>query len=96
MIMNITSKSGRVFIRPTPEEDAQINAGIAADPDTYAFSSEDFKRLRPYRGRPVLEEKSVRISLRLAPNVAAHFKATGKGWQTRINAALAEYVAKHN
>ena len=24
----------------------------------------------------------------LDPDVIAHFKATGKGWQTRINAAL--------
>jgi hypothetical protein len=32
---------------PTPKEDAQIAAGIAADPDTHELSDEEFSRLRP-------------------------------------------------
>lgn len=28
------------------------------------------------------------ISIRLSPEVVAHFKAKGKGWQTRIDEAL--------
>ena len=39
-------------IIPTPEEDALINAGIALDPDTYELSSEEFRQLKPMRGRP--------------------------------------------
>ena len=34
-------------IRPTPEEDAAINAGIAADPDNPEATAEDFARMRP-------------------------------------------------
>lgn len=35
------------FTRPTDEENRAINAGIAADPDTYELSAEEFKMLRP-------------------------------------------------
>jgi len=28
------------------------------------------------------------VSLRLDPDVLAHFRGTGPGWQSRINAAL--------
>ena len=43
---------------PTPEEDARINAGIAADPDTYEPTEEEFKEMRPFkmRSRPVVAE----------------------------------------
>ena len=40
------------FVIPTPEEDAVINAGIAADPDTYGLTDAEVARLRPLRGRP--------------------------------------------
>ena len=32
------------------------------------------------------------ISIRLSPHVIAYFKAKGKGWQTRIDRALAAFV----
>jgi hypothetical protein len=48
----LTLPSGRVVILPTDEDDAAINAGIAADPDTYEFSADEFKQLRPLHGRP--------------------------------------------
>ena len=35
------------LIYPTPEEDERINAGIAADPDTWELTDEDFARMRP-------------------------------------------------
>ncbi len=34
------------------------------------------------------------ISLRLSPEVIEHFKATGRGWQTRIDSTLLESIKK--
>lgn len=37
---------------------------------------------------------STKVSMRLDDDVLAHFKATGAGWQTRINDVLREYSAR--
>lgn len=92
--MYITTKSGKKLYLPSDEEDAIINAGIAADPDTYELSSEEFKQLRPV-GRPKAEVTKERITIRLSPEVLEHFRAKGKGWQTRMDEALKEYIAAH-
>jgi uncharacterized protein (DUF4415 family) len=34
------------------------------------------------------------VSLRLSSEVVEHFKATGRGWQTRIDGALLESIRK--
>ncbi len=72
---------------PTPKEDAKIAAGIAADPDTYELSDEEFLQLRPL-GRPRLDNPKVSISMRLDADVLAALRATGPGWQTRVNELL--------
>ena len=83
-------KPGTIW--PTDEEDAAINAGIAADPDTFEITDEMFEQKR-VSGRPKAEETKERITIRLSPEVIAYFRATGKGWQTRMDDALKEYVA---
>ena len=76
-------------ISPTDEEDAVINAGIAADPDTYELLDVDVARLRPVRrGRPPQETRKVATTIRLDADVIEHFRDAGGGWQTRINEAL--------
>ena len=44
----------------------------------------------PMLGRPKAETPKVAISLRLDQAVVDGFKASGPGWQTRMNAVLAE------
>jgi len=75
---------------PSDEEDAKINKAIAEDPDTWEATEEDFARARI--GRPPLSDPKIPVTIRLDSDVVAHFKASGKGWQTRINAALREVV----
>ena len=82
-------------IIPTPEEDAEIDAGIAADPDTVELSEGMSRRLRPV-GRPKAEATKERITIRLSPEVVARFRATGKGWQTRMNDALMDWLKTHS
>lgn len=45
------------------------------------------------RGRPKSKSPKNAVSLRLDPEVVAHFRRGGAGWQSRINAALRK-VAK--
>ena len=45
------------------------------------------------RGRPAVPVKRPTLNMRVDAEVLAAFKATGPGWQTRINAVLRDAVA---
>ena len=112
--MRIQTKSGRWVQLPTPEENAQINAGIAADPDARELDADWFKRARParevmppeffeafaelrrQRGRPPLETPKVATAIRFDADVLAGLRATGKGWQTRVNDTMREWLAQRS
>ncbi len=87
MTQTIKTRSGRVLVLPTPAEDARIRAGIAADPDTYEVSDDEFKLMRR-PGRPLGSGTKTQITLRLDTDIVEKFKASGDGWQTRINEVL--------
>ena len=46
------------------------------------------------RGRPRVERPKVSTTIRLSPDVMDYFKAGGRGWQTRIDAALRDWIGK--
>ncbi len=46
------------------------------------------------RGRPRLDKPKRQITLRLDADVIDGLRATGPGWQTRANAALAAWLAR--
>jgi uncharacterized protein (DUF4415 family) len=49
--------------------------------------------LKPKKnGRPRTESPKIFTGIRLDPEVLEAFRATGKGWQTRINDALKEWL----
>ena len=52
-------------------------------------------RQRGQRGPQQAATKQL-VSIRYSPEVIAYFKATGAGWQTRMNDALREWVAKRS
>jgi uncharacterized protein (DUF4415 family) len=93
----------------TDEEEARIQAGIAADPDNPELTDAELARMRPARavlppalyaalvsrgGRSRSEAPKVQLTLRLDRAVVGAFRATGPGWQTRMNEALAR-AAEH-
>ncbi|CAG2138891.1 hypothetical protein LMG26411_01638 [Cupriavidus numazuensis] len=49
------------------------------------------------RGRPALpvDERKVTLNMRADRDVVEAFKATGDGWQTRINDVLRAYATSH-
>ena len=59
------------------------------------FSQARADALLTPRGRPKADVTKVRVGIRLSPEVVDHFKASGEGWQTRIDAALRQFIAEH-
>ena len=81
----------------------QIQRMIASDPDAPEATEEQIAQAKPFDqafpaladamrknvgGRPKSENPKVAVSLRLDQEVVASFKASGPGWQTRMNDAL--------
>lgn len=92
MQKTIKSRTGREIILPTGAEDAAINAAALSDPDAQPLSDTELARLRPARGRPTAAIKRPMLSMRVDPDVLAQLRASGKGWQTRVNALLRQAV----
>jgi uncharacterized protein (DUF4415 family) len=46
------------------------------------------------RGRPPLDAPKRLVSLRLDQDVIDRFRATGRGWQSRVNAVLRDHLNK--
>jgi len=59
------------------------------------FGAKTTKEMLKPRGRPVSAVVKERITIRLDPDVLAAFKATGRGWQTRVNDAMRDWVKTH-
>jgi uncharacterized protein (DUF4415 family) len=80
--------------RPKADEDARIARGIAADPDAAPDLSKPVAGIVRRVGRPLKSDRKVSVTLRLDRDIVERFKATGAGWQTRINAALRKSAAR--
>lgn len=73
------------------------------DVDSPPLSNEMIERMRPVtelfpnwpdritRG-PQKKPTKTKVTIRLSPQVVEYFKSQGKGWQTRMDEALLEYV----
>jgi uncharacterized protein (DUF4415 family) len=79
---------GAKLIRPSVEDDAVIAQGITSDPDVAPDLSAPSAGIVRRPGRPPKPNPKVSVTLRLDRDVIDRFRATGQGWQTRINAAL--------
>ena len=84
-------------IIPTDVEEALIQTGIDSDPDTYSLTDAEWAAVQPFvkMGRPKAEITKERITIRLSRDVLASFRATGQGWQTRVDGALRQYILEH-
>jgi uncharacterized protein (DUF4415 family) len=78
-----------------------------ADEENPELTEEDFARAKPFRevfpeqyqawkrmGRPRLEAPKVHIGFRLAADVVEGIRASGKGYNTRVERVLREALAQ--
>lgn len=65
-----------------PLTKAEMQAGI----ETY----------RKQRGRPAGSGNKEQVAIRFDNDVLAAFRAAGPGWQTRMNAALRDWLKNHS
>ena len=91
-------------ISPTDEEEAEIQRQIAEDPDDPAHwegtaPSRPVIEVMPHlveRHRPEYFKRKAptkeKVTVRLDADILAHFRSTGRGWQTRLNEALRKSV----
>ena len=84
-------------------ENKPITSATWTDPDDAPELTEDFfEQADLYqgetlirRGRPKALRVREQITIRLSPIVLDSFRATGPGWQTRMDAALADWLKTH-
>jgi uncharacterized protein (DUF4415 family) len=85
-------------ILPTPEEDAAITAAAMSDPDATPLTDAEWKSAKPLAriGRPPSTKPlKVPTTIRFDADVLAALKLSGKGWQTRVNEAMREWIKTH-
>ena len=76
-----------------PDDAAEVTAQWVAEASVY----DGDKLVR--RGRPLGSVKvapKVSTTIRFDPEVLNAFKATGKGWQTRLNDAMRDWLETHS
>ncbi|MGD0962071.1 MAG: BrnA antitoxin family protein [Methylomonas sp.] len=96
--MFLKTKSGRKIKLPTLGEDAAITAAANSDADSMPYTDEEWETVKPLvrRGRPPSEITKEKISIRLSRDVIDQFRASGDGWQARIDSALKEWLKEHS
>jgi len=84
-------------ILPTPAEDAVITTAALADPDARPFTDTQWEQVQPHvrRGRPLGSGTKAQVTMRMDVDVLERLRATGPGWQTRVNDVLRKWVQRH-
>jgi len=88
-----------VVVMPTERENKLIVAAAKADPDAQPLTAKQLKAMLPLRallGRPKSANPKQLVSVRYSPEVLEYFKATGEGWQTRMDGVLRQYVSRRS
>ena len=91
-----------------PKPLTKAKAVIDADGEVRELSAAELAQFRPARDvlptsllvklnvrGPQKSPTKERITIRLSPEVVQGFRATGDGWQTRVDAALKDWLKSH-
>ena len=91
---------------PLIDDDGEVGDLSEVDPALFRPAKEvlpphvyegliEMNRRAGVRG-PQKAPTKTRVSIRLSPEVVSAFKAGGRGWQSRIDAALKEWLTTHS
>ncbi|MBI3777289.1 MAG: BrnA antitoxin family protein [Gammaproteobacteria bacterium] len=84
--------------KPLTDAKGEVRELTAKDLKTFrparAALPESLRRKTGTRGQQKSPTKE-RITIRLSREVLQRFRATGEGWQTRMDAVLKEWLKKH-
>jgi uncharacterized protein (DUF4415 family) len=84
---------------PLTDEGGEVRELTADDFKHFKPASEvlppELLAVLPRRGRPTVASPKKAVNIRLAPDILSAFKSTGKGWQSRINDALRDWLKAH-
>ncbi len=84
--MSVKSKGSRRIWRD-PDDAPEVTERWTAGADIYRGK----KLVR--RGRPAGTAKKTQTTVRISNEVLTFFRSSGRGWQTRMDQALKQYVA---
>lgn len=94
---DMTLDEVRAAVRAIPPEQDFVWDGVdenerpATAGEMRAAMDAELKR----RGRPIGSGTKVQVAIRFDRDVVESFRATGKGWQTRMNDALKDWLREH-
>lgn len=86
---------------PLTDEDGEVRELMVADfarfrPGTEVLPPSLAAKLAARRRGPQKVPTKERITIRLSRDVLEKFRATGEGWQTRLDAALRDWLDSHS
>lgn len=87
------------------QREARENAPIPFDPETDPYDPNDPAAVAAFFAQATVRHpgqrgsgkkpRKVLLSVRYSAEVVDYFKATGEGWQVRMDEVLRDYVAQH-
>ncbi|MFA7242656.1 MAG: BrnA antitoxin family protein [Sulfuricellaceae bacterium] len=95
---SMTLEEVRAAVRAIPSEQHFVWDGIDEDerPATVEEMNAGIEPARRGRGRPAGSGNKEQVAIRFDNDVLAAFRSAGPGWQTRMNAALRDWLKTHS
>lgn len=94
LLVQLNMPTTKIPTVPTAHEVAALRHAVVQSGGYSAVRDALAQKRQGQRG-PQHTPTKLPVTVRYNPEVVAYFKASGAGWQTRMNDALCEWVAKH-
>ena len=86
--------------KPLTDDEGEVRELMSADLKEFRTAEEmlsaQLMQKRMVRGRAQQVLPKERITIRLSRDVVERFRATGEGWQARLDAALRDWLQTHS